>query len=337
MKSFLSEVFCVKDKPTGFKNLVSNTGKATSELFRKTKKAVVSSLDQNDDGKLNLTDISAISERRAESKEQKRLEAERKALSPIFEEDIEKPDFVLPKLIRVAEIDKKHAESEICRGSIGYETIQKDLRIVSIYPDKTELFGLKFYPDIDCEVYYVDPCDRDFYIAMDDYFNYLKVARVGELQKIAQDLGAKHFRVTYKEQEKSITGRTANTKIGGAAKADKKTGAGIEHSHESSSSSFSSVEIAAEMECIGHKPVEPTLVYFRKDLQIQNLVSLRMADNAMTHQVYTLQLSKSSGIKVKDAMNIDAALSAMKLSGNVTVTSEAQSETRRYFEYEIDF
>lgn len=33
--------------------------------------------------------------------------------------------------------------------------------------------------------------------------DYLKQVRISELQKIAQDLGAKHFRVTYKE-EKSI-------------------------------------------------------------------------------------------------------------------------------------
>ena len=100
---------------------------------------------------------------------------------------------------------------------------------------------------------------------------------------------------------------------------------------------LSKVEIAAEMECIGHQPVEPTLVYFKKDPQIQSLVFLRMSDNAMTHQVFTLVLSNSSGIKIKDAAKIDAALSAMKCSGNITVTSEAQSELRRYFEYEIDF
>ena len=62
-----------------------------------------------------------------------------------------------------------------------------------------------------------------------------------------------------------------------------------------------------------------------------------MADNAMTHQVYTLVLCNSSGIKEKDAMKIDAALSAMKIDGNVSIASEAQREMRRIFEYEIDF
>ena len=31
--------------------------------------------------------------------------------------------------------------------------------------------------------------------------DYLKQVRISELQKIAQDLGAKHFRVTYKEEK----------------------------------------------------------------------------------------------------------------------------------------
>ena len=57
----------------------------------------------------------------------------------------------------------------------------------------------------------------------------------------------------------------------------------------------------------------------------------------MLHQKYTLKLSNSSGIKEKDAVKIDAALKAMKISGNTTVINEAQNESRRFFEYEIDF
>ena len=62
-----------------------------------------------------------------------------------------------------------------------------------------------------------------------------------------------------------------------------------------------------------------------------------MADNAMMHQVYTLELSNSSGIKEKDAIKIDAALSAMKIDGHISIASEVQREKRSIFEYEIDF
>ena len=42
-------------------------------------------------------------------------------------------------------------------------------------------------------------------------------------------------------------------------------------------------------------------------------------------------------MKESEAAKIDAALGAMKCAGNTTVLSEAQSESRRYLEYEIDF
>lgn len=329
----------------------------TAALLEKAKKATVHTLDLDDDGQLTVKDATIVAEnigaaakkatttvkdsvkgfgdRISARYDQAKKEAELKALCPIFEEDIDNPDFYLTKMIRVIEEDKKRAESDVCKGAIGYYSVHKDLRIVNIYPDKLDLFGLSFYPDKDSELYYIDPSDRDLYIALDDYFSYLKVARVSELQKIAQDLGAKHFRVTYKEQKKSFSLKTAKGHTGGRVSA--KLGGGLGADHSAGESVFSKEEIAAEMTCIGHKPVEPALVYFKKDPQIQSLVSLRLSDNPITHQTYTLELSNSSGIKVKDAVKIDAAIYAMKLSGNVTVTSEAQSEARRIFEYEIDF
>lgn len=322
-------------KKVDIKKAVADAGKAAAELSAKSKEGIVKALDQDGDGKLDAKDFALVRDLLAEKQTQIRREADRKKLRPIFEEDLDKADFQMSKLIRVAEMDKKHADSEICIGSVGFDAVYKDLRVVNIYPDKTDAFGLSFYPDADNGIYYVDPSDRDYYIALDDYFNYLRVARVSELQRIAQELGAKHFRVTYKEQKKSFTKTDARVKL--EAKDTTKHGGKAEADHKAEQSSFEKVEIAAEMECIGHKPVAPTLKYFKKDPQIQSLIALRMADNEITHQVYTLVLSNSSGIKVKDAMKIDAALSAMKISGDATVTSEAQSEARRFFEYEIDF
>ena len=49
--------------------------------------------------------------------EEKSRELERKLLQPIFVEDLDSADFLLSKLIRVTEIDKKHATSDVCKGS----------------------------------------------------------------------------------------------------------------------------------------------------------------------------------------------------------------------------
>ena len=326
----------------------------------KAKKSLVKALDKNDDGEFDLKDVSIVagtigsaakkaagavktsvkegSEQLNQKIEQNKREAELKALAPIFSDDLEDPSFSIPKLIRVTEIDKKHAESELCQGSIGFSSLQKDLNVVTLFRDKVDEWGVSFYPDRDSEIYYVDPVDRDHYIALDEYFNYLKVVRITELQKIAQDLGAKHFRVIYKEQKKSIVANDIKGKVNAKGVVHGITGKlDASFDHSSSSKEFSSVEIAAEMSFLGHEPVAPKLVYLAKESAVQSLIDLRMSNNTMLHQTITIQLSNSSGIKVRDAEKIDAALAAMKLSGDTTVTSEAQNESRRLFEYEIDF
>ena len=207
---------------------------------------------------------------------------------------------------------------------------------MNIFKDKLEPFGLTFYPDADGELYYVDPSDRDRYIALDEYFNYLKVERVNELQKIAQDLGAKHFRVTYKEQKATFSQQTA--KASGGVRGNGMGRANFDAAQELSSSEVSAVEVAAEMDCPGHAPIEPKLRYMQKESSILTLIEMRMdKESPLTHQKYTLKLSNTSGIKEKDAMKIDAALKAMKISGNTTVANEVRNESRRFFEYEIDF
>ena len=317
-------------------------GKNAKAFLGKTKDTIIKAVDQNGDGSFDFKDVSAMADSignaaqnaanaMRDNAEARNREKERKALQPVFLEDLDSTDFTLSKLIRVVDIDKKHAESEVRKGSVGFISEQKELRIVNIYKNMIGAFGISLYPDADSEIYYIDPSDRDKYIALDDYFGYLKIARVNELQKIAQDLGAKHFRVTYREKKASITKNDMKAKgnvRAGAAEAERNL----------SISDDSNIEVAAEMQCLGHAPIEPKLLYLRGEPSIQSLIALRMDKNSqMFHQEFSLKLSNSSGIKEKDAVKIDAALKAMKISGNTTVVSEAQSESRRFFEYEVDF
>lgn len=265
-----------------------------------------------------------------ENAEDRARKNELKTLQPFFIDSLNSADFLMPKFIRVTERDKKHAESEVCKGSIGYISDYKELRVVNIFKDSIDSFGLTFYPDCDCEFYYVDPSDRDCYIALNDYFGYLKTARIIELQKIAQDLGAKHFRVTYKEEQLSSSEKktTAHANTIATASAEQ----------EMSEKKYSTVEIAADMTFPGHAPVKPKLCYMQREPIIQNLISMRMDKKApLLHQKLMLKLSNSSGIKESDALRIDAVLKGMKCSGNASVAKEAKNESRRYLEYEIDF
>lgn len=337
----------IMEKKSKFTALVSGAGKTAKDLLDKSKNLTIQVMDQNDDGKFDLADVSVMAEsvgnavKRGtqaimDSAEKKARELELKTLRPIFTESLDDAEFLMPKFIRVADRDKKHAESEVCRGSIGYLSDQKGLHIVNIFRDSIEVFGLTFFPDSDSEFYYVDPTDRDVYIALDNYFSHLKIVRINELQKLAQDLGAKHFRVTYKEEQSSFTEHKmkahTDAKINMVAKET------TDGEHFAVEKKYSTVEIAAEMEFPGHAPIKPQLKYMQRDSSIQTLVAMRMDETApLMHQRFMLKMSNSSGMKESDAIKIDAVLKDMKFSGNTTVASEAKNESRRYLEYEIDF
>ena len=330
------------EKKEGFGSFVSSAGKAAKGLLNRSADLAAKVADQNGDGKFDLQDVSIMADSmgnamkkgaqaiRANAEEFSRQQ-ELKALAPVFRETLDDVGFSMPKFIRIAQRDKKHAESEVCQGSIGFYSEQKGIRLLNIFQDSLSDFGLSFYPDRDCEFYYVDPTDRDHYIALDDYFSHLKVARVNELQKIAQDLGAKHFTVTYKEERTSFSSRDAKGKISTPA-------GGAEVIQDCSEQKFSTVEIAAKNDFPGHAPVMPQLRYLQRDPSIQALVAMRMNPSApLLHQTYLLKMSNSSGMKESDAIKIDAILKGMKCVGNATVASEAKNESRRYLEYEIVF
>ena len=326
-----------------FGKLVLNVGKNAKDLLEKSKNITIQVADQNADGKFDLEDVSVIAgsvgnvmkkgaQTLKETTDEKARQLELKTLQPIFLETLNDTDFLMSRFIRITDRDKKHAESEVCKGSIGFLSDQKGLHIVNIFRDSIDSYGLSFYPDCDSEFYYVDPSDRDGYIALDEYFSYLKQVRISELQKIAQDLGAKHFKVTYKEEKTSFSEKKVSKKV------TAKPIASIDVEQNNENKKYSTVEIAAEMECPGHTPVKPKLKYMKYDPSINGLVEMRMNEHApLLHQKFMLKLSNSSGLKESEAIKIDAVLKGMKCTGNATVLSETQNESRRYLEYEIDF
>lgn len=303
----------------------------TANIMNKTKDSFIKLVDQNGDDKFDREDVEKITGAIKKNIDEKKREYELKKLQLIFQTDIDDGDFIIQKFVRVADRDKKRAESGACKGAIGYFTENNDVRMLNIYRDSTEFFGLTFYPDNRSEFYYVDPSDRDRYIALDDYFNYLKAERISELQRIAQDLGAKHFRVTFVEEKAAYT--KAKTTLGGKA-----AKVGAEASVEKSASEYSKMEIAAENDFPGKDPIKPKIKYLLRDPNIQNLITMRLnEDSALTHQKLMIKLSNTSGLKETDAVKIDAVLKGMKVGGNTTVQNEAKNEARRYLEYEIDF
>ncbi len=315
--------------------MLGDAVKGVSDFVSQTGQEITRAIDQNGDGVLDFADIQTVSDRIHTAQVEAQRKADRERLKPLFQEDCEKTDFSLPKVLRVDEIDKDHAENEVCKGSIGHASVLQDLTLLTIYRNHIDSFGLSFYPELDNSVYYADPCDRDHYISLDRYFLFMKQQRVAELQRIAQLLGAKHFRITYKERSKCIVSSSVDA---GIAVKTEQVKADIKGSLDAHNASLTTINIEAENTFPGHAPVKPDLHYLNKEINIINLIEMRMDPlSPLQHQRFTIEMSNSSGMRMKDAIKIDAALNALKLTGNTTLVADVQNEERRILEYEIDF
>lgn len=318
-----------------FGKMFNDAVKGVSDFVDKAGKDITKALDQNGDGQLDISDIQVFQARNQAAQEENQLKADLERLKPMFQEDFKEDEFVLPKMIRVAEIDKAHAESLACKGSVGYKTVMDDTSMVTIFRNFIDTLGLTFYPELDNGVYYVDPCDRDHYIALEDYFSFMKMQRVAELQRIAQSLGAKHFRVSSREKTETVSSNSIDAAA--SVKAIGQSG-GAGYSHNAANSSMTSMSIEAEMRFPGHDPIRPELHYLKKEINVINLIEMRMDPlSPLQHQHITIEMINSSGLKVKDAAKIDAMFKAIKLSANTSIVSEAQNEAKRILEYDIEF
>ena len=139
----------MEKKKVDLSAVAAEAGKNAKAFWGNAKKTIVNIADQNDDGTIDIQDVSVIAEAIGNAAKdtatnaiitvgEKHRELERKLLQPIFQEDLDSAEFLIPKLVRITEIDKKHAESDVCRDSIGFISDQKDLRIVNIYKDKVD-------------------------------------------------------------------------------------------------------------------------------------------------------------------------------------------------------
>ena len=252
-----------------------------------------------------------------------------KRLKPIFINDLNGMRF--SRLVRIVEREKKF-DIDVCKGSIGYWDTCKGERWMNIFKDSVSKFGLDFYPNDEVNFYYVDPTNKDSYIVLDEYFDRLKQVRVSELQKIAQDLGAKYFRVTYIKERTTLSKKAAN----GKGSIHKKGNGSVQMN--ATEQKYDRMDIAAEMSFPGHEPVMPHVRYLKYDPNIENLIKMRMDPKGpLNHQTLNIKFSSSSGLKETDAVKIDMILKSLKMAGNTTVSSEVQNEAKSILEYEIDF
>jgi hypothetical protein len=320
-----------------FGKFLSEAGKTAKEQLDRAVTAATYFADQNSDGEFSLDDAAVKIEnakgtiidgaqKLADAAGEKAKELELKRLAPISREEASSVE--LSKFIRITERTKSYQDNELCPDAVGNYTYEGDFRMVTIFADSLNLFNLSFYPDSNSEFYWVDPTDRNRYIALDQYFDYLKQEEIAELQRIAQSLGATYFKVTYREMKKTLVSRETQIKLKPIVDASKET----------TSSESAASTILAEMHFEGREPVMPELKYLKNDPNIKNLIALRMdSSSPLKNQTYSLNLSNTSGLKERDAMKIDSILKKFNMNGNVTVVHEVQSEARKILDYQVNF
>lgn len=352
-----------KGPKPNIRKLVSSATEKAKETASKAQETVVGAIDKNGNGRIDREDFGLGEENLQEAKEKAaelatkagenlrlgseavgkmiadvKLELDRKNLRPVFEEELlcgnEKE-----RAICIVERDKKRSENEVCRGAVGYRTTVKGMELINLYEDCAGQVGITFYPYRSKTLYYSDPYQENFYISIDEYFSYFKKARVDELTRIAQDLGAKRIQVTLKESQK----KSGKKEIHGEGTCRVgKFGEKLTMSHDVNSEEHTKVEIAKATSFSGNNvPAEPRVLYFKKERDIADLIQGRMqtTENQVQSQTYRFQYSKSLGINEKEAIQLDTVLKQLKLNGKgkVSVHEKVQSESRTELEYSIEF
>lgn len=273
-----------------------------------------------------------VSRNMVEDRSRKLLEKYR----PIFDNNIPAPTSY-PNILYIVDKDERMKIKE-CAGAIGFEANINNADVLGIYQKDVNKFReIEFYPNKkpSVSIYYVHPLNNFQYIDITEYFTYLKEQRISELEYIAQELGAKHFVVSILEEKMSNneSETSLNTKFGtGAYKG------GIAVSKNSSQKSYEKVGIAAESNWPGREPKEPKLKMWANNESIRSLVKQRLSsDNRLQSKTFRLDYNTSSGIKEKEAAKVDGVLKEFKFSAAGEIQKKAQEESRKIFEYTIEF
>lgn len=310
----------MEDKKRGFSaGKLFDFAKSVGESVKNTAKSISDSVEEK-----NVA--------RKEQWELDKLESDLKKYMPLWKKELDSPDFMLPPIIRIVDDDVRRTVPA-CDGAVGFWTV-KGMRMLNIYREYAECLGVSFHPYISDFVYYVDPCYKDLYIKIDDYFSYLKKVRVDELVSIAQDLGAKHVEVVFKTDDRQ-------SHMVGAAGAGGLRIFSAAASAVNKSYMGKTLEIAAKMDFSGSEtPVEPTPVYFKNESDIRSLIKMRMSPadgNRILAKTYSLKYSDSSGMSVTVAAAVDVAISSFGYKTTFHAEDEVRSESDIILEYSIEF
>lgn len=300
---------------TAIKNVATKTGDKISSVAKGGAQAL-------SDKRQEIVDKAQI----------KNYEAKMKKYNPLFPENYLNEEFNLPNVIRIVD-DAVRKNVDVCVGSIGWLSKEKDVEVMHLYDEAIDLSGLQFLPTPTCDsIYYVDPRDRKRFVNVDMYFSSMQQERLAELQHIAFSLGAKEYSVEMIESTTEFLSidASADTKAHGinasASEAKKKNTR--THTQTAAKAVFAS----------GRKATQPNLCWFANDNNILNLIDMRCSDKnneGITSYSFELNSLCSQSMSSATAVKIDAAIKGMGAKSNFNSESEKEHSRRMVFNIEF--
>ena len=258
-----------------------------------------------------------------EAKKQYELTRNRPVWASEFEEGFELPDIIH------VDAEPQQLKEPVCEGAVAFRDGTKEKEALVVLPEFAKKLDAVFYPALQEGVYIADPYTEKRYIDLNDYFYLLKDARVHELNKIAESLGATYVKITLQAERKEFIKKTGKAKIGPKF-------VNVDMNKDAETKQYDDRGVTSETRLKGHEPHEPELVYFKNDTDINTLVEMRMKDAVLT-KTLEIKYNSINDINEKEALKIDGVLKKLKVAGAAAIAKEVSEENRYRFKYEIKF
>ncbi|MBE6926373.1 MAG: hypothetical protein E7461_05975 [Ruminococcaceae bacterium] len=300
----------------------------------KSKEAFSSFLKKTSEVGKNVADgvqkgATELSEKMKEDSYQRRL----KKYNPLFTDEYNSVDFRLPKLIIIIDATSRQ-QIDVCEGALGWRDRESDTEVLCLYNDSLKLGNIEFFPNAVCDAaYYVDTFNPNRYIRVDCIFEKAHDERLAELKNIAYMLGAKRctIEITEEQFERASASNNAGMNI------SRIVGAKAEQATTAEKSNIRSSKISAVFEG-NSSPRRPELKWFAQDDTIKKLIEMRCKKtNKLNLETLQLYGATSATMTQKAATSIDSALSKLKIKGNASMQSNAQSEHSRKIIFSVEF
>ena len=286
--------------------------------------------------------IVVSNEKRKVEQESKKKEDDFKKLMPIFKEDLSDDFLSTERVIRFVNYDSR-LNNESYKDSIGFYTISKDRRLLSLYSRYRSLFPIEFYPSFSEGVFVVDPIFPNKYIEINAYYDYMKEMRVNELTSIAQCLGAKSVSIKLVEKkerkEHTFFGLKAGAKVAGIKGAP---AGGTNDSYEKQEENYKTLEVWTEARFnkdeSNHIPTTPNVMYFKNESDIKTLIDMVLSNKSkLISRTYTMKASTSLGFTLNEAMSVDACIKMINANVGGSYLKEIKEMSESFLQYTINF